>query len=141
LGGNIITTRKINILLVIAIIGISLSAIFVKFSDAPSTVLVMYRMLLACLFISPIVFKYKHHFLEIKRKEWFAIGVAGLFLASHFGLWFESLNHTTVASSTLILALQPGIALLLSMIFFKERTTFSTILALVIAFIGVIIVG
>lgn len=101
----------------------------------------MYRMLLASLFIIPFVFKHKYHILKIKRKEWFSIGFAGLFLASHFGLWFESLNHTTVASSTLILALQPGIALLFGVIFFKERTTLATILTLLIAFIGVIIVG
>ncbi|WP_405027681.1 hypothetical protein [Lentibacillus songyuanensis] len=53
--------------------------------------------------------------------EWFAIIVAGVFLAAHFGLWFKSLNHTTVASSTLILALQSAIALIGGLIFFKKK--------------------
>lgn len=133
--------RKINTLLIISIVCLSLSAIFVKFSEAPSTVLVMYRMLLACVLIAPIVWKYAASFKRILPKEWLAISLAGLFLAGHFTLWFESLDFTTVASSTLILALQPGIALILGMLFFKERTTKTVLLALSIAFIGVVIVG
>jgi len=131
----------INILLVVSIICISLSAIFVKLSDAPSTIMVMYRMFLACLLILPIVYKYRKSFLKIKRKEWTAITFAGIFLAGHFGLWFESLNHTTVASSTLILALQPAIALIGGLIFFKEKIDIRTVAAMGIAFAGVVVVG
>lgn len=131
----------INILLVVSIICISLSAIFVKLSDAPSTIMVMYRMFLACLLILPIVYKYRKSFLMIKRKEWAAITFAGIFLAGHFGLWFESLNHTTVASSTLILALQPAIALVGGLIFFKEKIDIRTVAAMGIAFAGVVVVG
>ncbi|WP_339229512.1 DMT family transporter [Oceanobacillus sp. FSL K6-2867] len=133
--------RTINILLVITIICISLSAIFVKLSDAPSTVMVMYRMFLACLLISPMIFKHRKAFLEIKMREWIAIVFAGIFLAGHFGLWFESLNHTTVASSTLILALQPAIALVGGLLFFREKVDIRTLFAMGIAFIGVAIVG
>nr|WP_245833135.1 DMT family transporter [Oceanobacillus timonensis] len=131
----------INILLVITIICISLSAILVKLSDAPSTIMVMYRMFLACVLILPMVFKYRHSFTKINQKEWMAIVFAGIFLAAHFGLWFESLKHTTVASSTLILALQPAIALILGMIFFKEKLDMRIVAAMGIAFIGVVIVG
>ncbi|MFD1415123.1 DMT family transporter [Oceanobacillus jeddahense] len=131
----------INILLVITIICISLSAILVKLSDAPSTIMVMYRMFLACVLIFPMVFKYRHSFSKIKRKEWIAIVFAGVFLAGHFGLWFESLKHTTVASSTLILALQPAIALIGGLIFFKEKLDIRIVVAMGIAFIGVVIVG
>lgn len=131
----------INLLLVITIICISLSAILVKLSDAPSSVMVMYRMFLACVLIFPMVFKYRNSFAKINRKEWIAIVFAGIFLAAHFGLWFESLNHTTVASSTLILALQPAIALVGGMIFFKEKLDIRTVAAMGIAFIGVVIVG
>lgn len=133
--------RTINILLVITIICISLSAILVKLSDAPSTVMVMYRMFLACVIILPMVIKHRNTFLGIRAREWVAIVFAGIFLAGHFGLWFESLNHTTVASSTLILALQPAIALVLGLLFFKEKVDVRTVFAMGVAFIGVVIVG
>lgn len=74
-------------------------------------------------------------------REWIAIVFAGIFLAGHFGLWFESLNHTTVASSTLILALQPAIALVGGLLFFREKVDIRTLFAMGIAFIGVAIVG
>lgn len=133
--------RTINILLVITIICISLSAIFVKLSDAPSTVMVMYRMFLACLIISPMVIKHRKTIFEIKIREWIAIIFAGFFLACHFGLWFESLKHTTVASSTLILALQPAIALVGGFVIFKEKVDIRTVFAMGVAFVGVAIVG
>lgn len=131
----------INLLLVITIICISLSAILVKLSDAPSTIMVMYRMFLACVLIFPMVFKYRKSFFKINRKEWIAIVFAGIFLAGHFGLWFESLNHTSVASSTLILALQPAIALIGGLIFFKEKLDVRIVIAMGIAFMGVVVVG
>lgn len=134
-------TKTINILLVITIVCISLSAIFAKLSDAPSTILVMYRMFLGCLILSPFFLKYRNTLKKIRRNEWFAIVFAGMFLAGHFGLWFESLNHTSVASSTLILALQPAIALIGGLVFFKEKVQLRTLLALGVAFIGVVIVG
>src|SRR5699024_12679250 len=105
------TVKKstINILFVIIIICISLSAILVKLTDAPSSIKVMCRMFLACLILSPVCIQYSKSLFQIERKEWFAIMIAGIFLAAHFGCWFASLNHTTVASYSLLLALQPAI--------------------------------
>ncbi len=42
---------------------------------------------------------------------------AGTLLATHFGLWFESLQLTSVASSTIITAMQPVIAMIGGFIF------------------------
>lgn len=137
----VVKTSTINHLLVITIICISLSAIFVKLSDAPSTVMVMYRMFLGCLLLLPLFLKHRKTLSTITKKEWVALFFAGIFLGGHFGLWFESLNHTSVASSTLILALQPAIALIGGLIFFKEKMKLSTVLTLGVAFIGVLIVG
>jgi drug/metabolite transporter (DMT)-like permease len=103
--------------------------------------MVMYRMFLASLFIFPMAWKHREEFAKISRKEWLAIVFAGIFLACHFGLWFESLNHTSVASSTLILALQPAIALVGGVLFFKEKVHIRTVVAMGIAFVGVAIVG
>lgn len=93
------------IMLLIGILGISLSSIFVKYSQAPSAVTAAYRLCWTVLFLTPVVFGKKP-----VRKELFAISiktlllsvVSGLFLAIHFVLWFESLKHTSVASSTTI---------------------------------------
>ncbi|MDQ0273663.1 DMT family transporter [Cytobacillus purgationiresistens] len=133
--------KKSGILLLISVIAISFAAIFVKWSDAPSTILSMYRMYLACVLLLPMVYINRNQFLKLSKKDWLLLFIAGVFLALHFALWFGSLKLTTVASSTIILCLQPIIALLGGFLIYKERTNFSTILAIGISIIGVVMVG
>lgn len=61
-------SKRIVVPLIISIIAISFSAIFVKWSDAPATVLSMYRMLLASLFLLPIIWIKRNEFKNIEKK-------------------------------------------------------------------------
>ena len=93
------------IMIVIGIFGISLSSIFVKYSDAPSAVTAAFRLLWTVAFLSPAVFgkaKVRNELLRISPKMATLSALSGLFLAIHFVLWFESLKYTSVASSTTI---------------------------------------
>ncbi len=93
------------IMIVIGILGISLSSIFVKYSQAPSAVTAAYRLLWTVVLMSPVVFSKKavrSELFSAKPKTVVLCALSGLFLAIHFVLWFESLSHTTVASSTTI---------------------------------------
>lgn len=93
------------IMIVIGIAGISLSAIFVKYSQAPSVVTAFYRLIWTVALMSPVVLGKREC-----RKELFATSrrtvalcaASGIFLGLHFTAWFESLNQTSVASSTAI---------------------------------------
>ncbi|NGZ77649.1 DMT family transporter [Saccharibacillus alkalitolerans] len=133
--------KSIAIPLTVSIIAISFSAIFVKWSSAPAPILSMYRMWFACILMLPIVWAKREEFRRIGRKEARLLIFSGLFLAMHFALWFESLKLTTVASSTIILALQPLVSLIAGFIFFKERTTRAAIFALAVATFGVMMIG
>lgn len=135
------SSKSIVLPLIISIVAISFAAIFVKWSNAPATILSMYRMILACLLLVPIVWFKRKEFAKISKKEWYLLFFSGLFLALHFALWFGSLKLTTVASSTIILALQPIIALVGGVLIFKERTTISALATMGIAVIGAFMVG
>lgn len=135
------TSKSIVLPLIISIVAISFAAIFVKWSHAPATILSMYRMILATLLLLPVVWFKRVEFKKLTNKEWLLLFVAGMFLALHFALWFGSLKLTTVASSTIILALQPIIALIGGVIIFKERTTKSALMTMGIAVIGAVMVG
>lgn len=96
---------KINpkLLLFLGVVGVSLSAIFVKYSSAPSLVTATYRLAWTVAILIPL--SLKKSLPEIKRftkKEVFAAIAAGILFALHFTLWFESLKHTTIASSTVL---------------------------------------
>ncbi|MFJ7972083.1 DMT family transporter [Psychrobacillus sp. NPDC096389] len=135
------TSKSIVLPLIISIIAISFAAIFVKWSSAPATILSMYRMILACLLLVPVVWIKREEFRNIGKREWSLLLFSGLFLALHFALWFGSLKLTTVASSTIILALQPIIALVGGAILFKERTTTAALTTMGIAVVGAVMVG
>lgn len=133
--------KSIPLLLAIAIIFISFAAVFVKWSDAPATVISMYRMYLSSLFLLPFVYVYRKDLAKISIKKWILLIIAGMFLALHFALWFESLKLTSVANSTIILTLQPIVALIGGYFIFKERTNRTTLLTLAIAIIGIVMVS
>lgn len=93
------------IMIVIGVVGISLSSIFVKFSAAPSAVTAAWRLLWTVVFLTPVVLgarPVRQELRAIPRRLALLSCLSGLFLAVHFVLWFESLAHTTVASSTTI---------------------------------------
>ena len=93
------------IMIVVGILGISLSSIFVKYSAAPSAVTAAYRLLWTILLQSPIVLgkqAIRKELFLVSRKTFLLSCLSGICLAIHFVLWFESLKHTSVASSTTI---------------------------------------
>ncbi|MEL3962077.1 DMT family transporter [Lysinibacillus endophyticus] len=123
--------------ILIGVISISLSAIIVKLTEAHSSVIAFYRMLFSILIMSPLFFsKYVNEIKILSKKDWLFSSVAGIFLAFHFILWFESLNYTSVASSTVLVTLQPLFAFIGTYLFFKEKITIKTIASGAIAVIG-----
>ena len=93
------------IMIVVGVLGISLSSIFVKYSMAPSAVTAAYRLLWTVVLMTPVTFgsrEIRTELFQVNPKALLLSCLSGLFLAIHFTLWFESLRHTTVASSTTI---------------------------------------
>ncbi|MGI8387527.1 DMT family transporter [Robertmurraya sp. P23] len=128
--------------LIVGVIAVSASAIFVKFSAAPSGVIAFYRLLFSVLFMLPVfLLKYVKELTLISVKDWLYATLAGVFLAFHFILWFESLNYTSVASSTVLVTLQPLFAFVGTFLFFKERFTLKAILCAVAAIVGSVIIS
>jgi len=93
------------IMIFVGVLGISLSSIFVKYSQAPSAVTAAWRLLWTVILMTPAVFGSKTVRKELRglRKKQMILSIlSGVFLAAHFATWFESLQHTSVASSTTI---------------------------------------
>ncbi|MBS3681542.1 DMT family transporter [Ornithinibacillus massiliensis] len=131
------------IAVVIGVLSVSTSAVLVKLAgNAPAAIIANYRLLIAVILMAPIMFlKYRHEFKLITRKDWLLSTLAGIFLAFHFILWFESLNYTSVASSVVLVTLQPIFAFLGTYLFFKERFTSGAIISMIIALLGSVIIS
>ncbi len=135
---------KINpyLVLIIGVIAISISAILVKVATAPAGVIAFYRLLFSMLLMSPLfMFKYRKELKLVTKRDWGLSVASGVFLAFHFILWFESLNYTSVASSTVLVTLQPIFAFIGTYLFFKERLSFKAICSGMIAVGGSIIIS
>lgn len=132
------------IMIVTGIMGISLSAIFVKYSQAPSAVTAAYRLLWTVLLMSPVVWGYgksRRELLGTPKKTVVLCGCSGVFLALHFFTWFESLKHTTVASSTTIVCTEVIWVALGYCLFLKGRVTARAAAAIAVTLGGSLLVA
>jgi len=94
--------------IMIGVISVALSAIFVKLATADAGVIAFYRMFFSVIIMLPFfLIKYRKEVFLLTKRDWIFSAIAGVFLAFHFILWFESLNYTSVASSTVLVTLQP----------------------------------
>jgi len=102
----------------------------------------MYRLAFAILIMLPLVLRnYRDSFRQIKKSDWGFGSLAGISLAFHFILWFESLNYTSVASSVVLVTLQPLFAFIGTYLFFKEKLTLLAIAGGVTAVAGSIVIS
>ena len=127
------------IMIVVGVIGISLSSIFVKYSTAPSAVTAAYRLLWTILLMSPVTFgrrEIRQELFHVSVKNLLLSCLSGIFLAFHFTLWFESLHHTSVASSTTIVCTEVIWVSIGYALFLKGRMSLKAVLAIAVTLIG-----
>lgn len=128
--------------LAIGVAAVSASAIFVKLADAPAAVIAFYRLFFSVVIMAPLFFfKYVKEIRLISKRDWLYSIIAGVFLAFHFILWFESLNYTSVASSVVLVTLQPMFAFIGTYLFFKEKLSIFALISALIAIVGSTIIS
>jgi drug/metabolite transporter (DMT)-like permease len=130
-----------DLLYVAGIVAISFSSIFIKWSQADVAVIAMYRLYLTNLLLLPFAWKYRRELFALTRKQWLMLGASGLMLGLHFLLWMASLRLTTVASSTVILTLEPVLVMLGSYWIYKTKANSAMLAGMGIAIIGSVMIG
>ena len=132
------------IMIIVGVIGISMSSIFVKYSTAPSAVTAAYRLIWTILLMAPVTFgsrEIRWELLHLDRKNLWLSVLSGVFLAFHFTLWFESLRHTSVASSTTIVCTEVIWVSLGYALFLKGRMHFRAVLAIAVTLVGSVLIA
>ena len=132
------------IMILVGILGISLSSIFVKYSTAPSAVTAAWRLLWTVAFLTPVVLgkaPVRREMKGISVKLALLSCLSGIFLAAHFALWFESLQHTTVASSTTIVCTEVIWVALGFRLFLRGRISGKAALAIGVTLLGSVIIA
>ena len=131
-------------IVITGVIGVSLSAIFVRYSQAPALITAAYRLIWTVLIMTPAVLANKKVIGEIKNMKGRALllcAASGIFLAFHFSLWFESLNLTSVASSTAIVCTEVIWVALGYCIFMKGQLVTKAKISIAITVAGSIVIA
>ncbi|WP_338044851.1 DMT family transporter [Paenibacillus lignilyticus] len=127
--------------LIVGMLAISFAPIFVRYSNAPVSVQGMYRMLFTFILMLPFGVKQLPGIKAISRKDWLLLLAAGFFLALHFLLWMASLTYTSIASSTILLALEPVFVMVGAFLLFKDKPRKFAVIGMIVALIGAISIG
>jgi drug/metabolite transporter (DMT)-like permease len=94
-------------LLLVALAGVSASGPIMAATVAPALAIAFWRNLLGAgstlLLTGP---RLRSTFRSLDRRSWAVSGLAGVFLALHFGTWVPSVKFTSVASATGLVATQ-----------------------------------
>lgn len=125
--------------ILVGILGISMSAILIRYSTAPSAVTASWRLLWTVILMSPAVFgkqEIRRELLTLDRKSLLLSIVSGVFLAIHFWFWFESLRFTSVASATTIVSTEVIWVSIGFFLFLKGKLTWKAVSAVAVAFAG-----
>ena len=107
--------RRLVFVLAAAVLAFSFAPILVRLIDGVHPVAIAFwRTLFAFLLFAPGMGRVGGRDLKL-------IVVAGLCLATHFSIWFESLDHTTVLRSTVLVCASPAWVGILEWAFLKHR--------------------
>ena len=133
--------RKLAILLMIASsVVISFSGLIVRILEVGPLVMNFYRgMFLMCAVMVLLVVRYRGAtIVRVISVGWSGI-IAGMMLAAAAITFLQSLTHTTVANTLFVLGAIPFVTAGLAWIFLKERPNSATLITMVIAFAGIVI--
>jgi len=118
-------TRKTNLLpylaLAVGILALSLSAMFVRWADAPGPITGFYRILFAALILLPFFARRCAKQCKVNRTNVIFPILGGLFSALDLATWNSSLNYTTASNATLLGNTAPLWVALAALLMFHEK--------------------
>ena len=131
-------------MLLLGVLGVSWAAIFVRLADeAPALTIAAYRLLFAAglLLLFVLAARARGKIALPPRSSLPLLALSGVFLAGHFWSWFASLERTSVASSVVIVGLQPLLGALLAFAVLRERPARREYAGLAVAIAGLIVIA
>ena len=128
------------IALAVGISALSLSAMFVRWAEAPGPITGFYRLLISTILFTPLFIRQQKQLELINKKYLIFPLLAGIFTAFDFAFWNSSLKYTTAANATLLGNTSPLWVALFAFFILREKLRGSFWFGLVIALAGAALV-
>ena len=133
---------KAKLIVLLGVLGVSFSAIFVKYTTAPAVVIAFYRMFFAALILLPVAWKTcRDEWRALEKKTILMCALSGVFLACHFSFYFQSIAYTSIASSTVLVDTEVFFVALVSILFLKEKVSGWGAFSIVLTFAGSVVLA
>ncbi len=132
---------KFYSVLVLGMISVGIASILIRLCNASPLVIAAYRMTLSALMIFPIFAVSGLRETKQKKNEIIKFIPLGALLSVHFILWIYSLSYTSVMSSTVLVTTNPIFVLIMSFLFFKEKTSKKLLAGILVSFVGSILIA
>jgi drug/metabolite transporter (DMT)-like permease len=139
-----VAVRRVRVLagLGAGVVVLSFASILIKLTPAPSIVIAAARMAIATLVLTPVFLaRLPARRQELGSTSLWPLLVSGLLLAAHFALWIESLNRTSVASSVVLVAMNPIFVAALSPLVLREKVSWRIRLAVALGAVGAAVIA
>lgn len=131
-----------KLIIILGVVGVSLSAPLVRISSAPSMILAFYRVAMATFMLLPYVLIRKGEELQkMNTKDWVLCAVSGICLGLHFSFYFESLRYTSIASSVVFVDTEVFFVALIMLLFFHEKIPLLGWVGILATFLGSVIIA
>lgn len=131
-----------QLIVLLGVAGTSLSAVLVRWSTAPSMVLVLYRMLFASLLLAPaVLLRGREELKSLARRDFLLCLVSGVFLGLHFTAYFSALRYTAIASAVLLVDMEVFFVALCTVLLFRQKLPGMAWLAIALTFGGSVLVA
>nr|WP_325217108.1 DMT family transporter [uncultured Oscillibacter sp.] len=124
-----------RLIVLLGVAGVSLSALLVRWSTAPSLILALYRMVFAAALMTPAALR-GGSLSGLTRRELLLSLLSGAFLGLHFACYFEALNRTSIASAVVLVDTEVLFVALASALILKKKLSPRAWLAVLTAFGG-----
>lgn len=128
-----------NLAIIVGIIAVSTASVLIRKSEAPPLSIAAYRMMFSSILVFPFFVRNKG--LEKLKKmsllRILSLSGVGVVLALHFASWITSLTYTTIASSVILVHVDPLFVSLISHFFLGEKISRKTVVGIFFGFTGV----
>lgn len=138
---------QVGSVLAMGILAVSMTAIFIRLATDAAAIkgvgfslfLAASRLIIAATILLPTWKTLGKH--KLSTKAYYYAVAAGLALSLHFATWITSLSYTSIAASTVLVTTNPIWVSVFSWIWFKEKITKTSLLGMLIAFLGGVLVA
>lgn len=131
-----------QLIVLLGVVGVSLSAVFVRLSDAPSLFLTLWRMAFSTVLLTPVIlFRFRKELTGLDRKDIFLSILSGFFLGLHFTAYFEALRFLPIASAVVLVDTEVIFIAFASKFILHKPLSKTAWAAVLLAFAGSVVVS